>query len=96
MHRGPLFHWNDAFRRGRTVAQSAVRPDGVDVGAIAELHHVINELADAGLAVVVISSYLPEILNLADRILVSRQGRIVEEFSVEEATEEKIMYAAVH
>ncbi|WP_417417697.1 sugar ABC transporter ATP-binding protein [Hoeflea sp.] len=69
---------------------------GVDVGAIAELHHVINELADAGLAVVVISSYLPEILNLADRILVSRQGRIVEEFSVEEATEEKIMYAAVH
>ncbi|KJS10782.1 MAG: ABC transporter ATP-binding protein [Hoeflea sp. BRH_c9] len=69
---------------------------GVDVGAIAELHHVINELADSGLAVVVISSYLPEILNLADRILVSRQGRIVEEFSMEEATEEKIMYAAVH
>ncbi|MDU3126529.1 MAG: sugar ABC transporter ATP-binding protein [Bradyrhizobium sp.] len=69
---------------------------GVDVGAIAELHHVINELADAGLAVVVISSYLPEILNLADRILVSRQGRVVEEFSADEATEEKIMYAAVH
>ena len=66
------------------------------VGAIAELHHVINELADSGLAVVVISSYLPEILNLADRILVSRQGRVVEEFSTEEATEEKIMYAAVH
>ena len=69
---------------------------GVDVGAIAVLHHVINELADAGLAVVVISSYLPEILNLADRILVSRQGRVVEEFSADEATEEKIMYAAVH
>jgi simple sugar transport system ATP-binding protein len=69
---------------------------GVDVGAIAELHHVINELAGSGLAVVVISSYLPEILNLADRILVSRQGRVVEEFSAEEATEEKIMYAAVH
>ena len=69
---------------------------GEDVGAIAELHQVINELADAGLAVVVISSYLPEILNLADRILVSRQGRVVEEFSTEEATEEKIMYAAVH
>jgi len=69
---------------------------GVDVGAIAELHQIINELADAGLAVVVISSYLPEVLNLADRILVSRQGRIVEEFSTEEASEEKIMYAAVH
>lgn len=69
---------------------------GVDVGAIAELHAVINELADSGLAVVVISSYLPEIMNLADRVLVARQGRVVEEFGIEEATEEKIMYAAVH
>jgi ABC-type sugar transport system ATPase subunit len=69
---------------------------GVDVGAIAEIHQLINQLADAGLAVVVISSYLPEIMNLSDRILVSRQGRIVEEFSPVEATEEKIMYAAVH
>lgn len=69
---------------------------GVDVGAIADIHLLINGLADAGLAVVVISSYLPEVLNLADRILVCRQGRIVEEFSPVEATEEKIMYAAVH
>ncbi|TIU69465.1 MAG: sugar ABC transporter ATP-binding protein, partial [Mesorhizobium sp.] len=69
---------------------------GVDVGAIAEIHQIINRLADKGLAVVVISSYLPEIINLSDRILVCRQGRIVEEFSPAEATEEKIMYAAVH
>jgi simple sugar transport system ATP-binding protein len=69
---------------------------GVDVGAIAEIHQLINALADEGLAVVVISSYLPEILNLSDRILVCRQGRIVEEFSPADATEEKIMYAAVH
>ncbi len=69
---------------------------GVDVGAIAEIHRVINKLADDGLAVVVISSYLPEIMNLSDRILVCRQGRIVEEFAPEDATEEKIMYAAVH
>ncbi|CCV07910.1 putative ribose/galactose/methyl galactoside import ATP-binding protein [Mesorhizobium metallidurans STM 2683] len=69
---------------------------GVDVGAIAEIHQIINGLADEGLAVVVISSYLPEIMNLSDRILVCRQGRIVEEFSPAEATEEKIMYAAVH
>lgn len=69
---------------------------GVDVGAIAEIHQIINRLADEGLAVVVISSYLPEIMNLSDRILVCRQGRIVEEFSPAEATEEKIMYAAVH
>ncbi|AZV21186.1 sugar ABC transporter ATP-binding protein [Mesorhizobium sp. M7A.F.Ce.TU.012.03.2.1] len=69
---------------------------GVDVGAIAEIHQIINRLADEGLAVVVISSYLPEIMNLSDRILVCRQRRIVEEFSPAEATEEKIMYAAVH
>ncbi len=69
---------------------------GVDIGAIAEIHEIIKRLADDGLAVIVISSYLPEILNLSDRILVARQGRIVEEFSPEEATEEKIMYAAVH
>ncbi|MFO1089934.1 MAG: sugar ABC transporter ATP-binding protein [Hyphomicrobiales bacterium] len=69
---------------------------GVDVGAIAEIHQIIQKLADDGLAVVVISSYLPEILNLSDRILVFRQGRVVEEFTPEEASEEKIMYAAVH
>jgi simple sugar transport system ATP-binding protein len=69
---------------------------GVDVGAIAEIHAVINDLAESGLPVVMISSYLPEILSLSDRILVSRLGRVVEEFSIEEASEEKIMYAAVH
>jgi simple sugar transport system ATP-binding protein len=69
---------------------------GVDVGAIAEIHQLINELADQGLAIVVISSYLPEIMNLSDRILVMRQGRTVEEFSPETATEEKLMFAAVH
>jgi simple sugar transport system ATP-binding protein len=69
---------------------------GVDVAAIAEIHKIINDLADAGLAVVMISSYLPEVLNLSDRILVCRQGRIVEELSPLEASEEKIMYAAVH
>ena len=69
---------------------------GVDVGAIAEIHQLINRLADEGLAVVVISSYLPEILNISDRILVCRSGRVVEEFSPEEATDEKIMFAAVH
>jgi len=69
---------------------------GVDVGAIAEIHHLIARLADDGLAVMVISSYLPEVLAISDRILVCRQGRVVEEFSPAEATEERIMYAAVH
>lgn len=69
---------------------------GVDVGAIAEIHKVIQDLADQGLAVVLISSYLPEILSISDRILVSRQGKIVEEFPTEDVNEEMIMYAAVH
>jgi simple sugar transport system ATP-binding protein len=69
---------------------------GVDVGAIVEIHELINRLADEGKAVVVISSYLPEIMALSDRILVSRQGKVVEEFSALEATEEAIMYAAIH
>ncbi|MGF7162480.1 simple sugar transport system ATP-binding protein [Rhodoligotrophos appendicifer] len=69
---------------------------GVDVGAIADIHHLINGLADEGIAVVVISSYLPEVLHLSDRVLVCRQGRIVEEFAGDKADEETIMYAAVH
>jgi ABC-type sugar transport system ATPase subunit len=69
---------------------------GVDVAAIAEIHTLIEQLADDGLAVVVISSYLPEIMKLSDRVLVCRQGRIVEEFTPSDATEERIMYAAVH
>jgi simple sugar transport system ATP-binding protein len=69
---------------------------GVDVGAIAEIHQLIHQLADDGLAVLMISSYMPEILSLSDRILVMRQGRVVEEFSPADAEEEKIMYAAVH
>jgi len=69
---------------------------GVDVGAIAEIHSLIEGLADQGLAVIVISSYLPEILSLSDRILVCRQGRIVEEFAPLTVTEKDIMYASVH
>jgi len=69
---------------------------GVDVGAIAEIHQFINKLADEGLAVVVISSYLPEVMNLSDRILVSQRGRIVEEFRPGVASVERIMHAAVY
>ncbi len=69
---------------------------GVDVGAIAEIHAEINRLADAGRAVVVISSYLPEVMALSDRILVAKQGKVVVEFAGNEATQEGIMYAAIH
>ncbi|RWE31940.1 MAG: sugar ABC transporter ATP-binding protein [Mesorhizobium sp.] len=69
---------------------------GVDVGAIAEILRYLNQLADEGKAVVVISSYLPEIMSLSDRLLVFRKGKVVEEFSALEATEEKVMYAAIN
>ena len=67
---------------------------GVDVGAIVEIHELINRLADEGLAVVVISSYLPEVMSVADRILIAKRGKIVEEIRANEATEERIMRAA--
>jgi len=69
---------------------------GVDVGTIPHIHAEIRRLADEGKAVVVISSYLPEILAVSDRILVARTGRIVAEFYAAEATQDKILYAAVH
>ena len=69
---------------------------GVDVGTIPHIHAEIRRLADEGKAVVVISSYLPEILAVSDRILVARTGRIVAEFDAANATQDKILYAAVH
>ena len=56
----------------------------------------INRLADEGKAVVVISSYLPEVMSISDRILVARQGKVVTEFAADQATQEGIMYAAIH
>jgi ABC-type sugar transport system ATPase subunit len=69
---------------------------GVDVGTIPLIHAEIRRLAEEGKAVVVISSYLPEILAVSDRILVARTGRIVAEFDAAEATEDRILYAAIH
>ena len=69
---------------------------GVDVGAIPEIHAAIRKQAEEGKAVLVISSYLPEILSVSDRILVTRMGRIAAEIDAAEADEQKIMYAAIH
>lgn len=69
---------------------------GVDVGAIEDIHQFVRSLAEEGIAVLIISSYLPEVLKISDRILVTRAGRIVAEYTADEATEEKIMYAAIH
>jgi simple sugar transport system ATP-binding protein len=69
---------------------------GVDVGAVAEIHKIIRDLAASGAGVVVISSYLPEILDVSDRILVAKSGTIAAEFARSEATPEKILQAAIH
>jgi ABC-type sugar transport system ATPase subunit len=67
---------------------------GVDVGTKAEIYALMRELAAEGLAILVISSDLPEVLAISDRILVMRQGRLVGELTHAEATEERIMALA--
>ena len=67
---------------------------GVDVGAKAEIHRQIRELAREGVGVVVISSELPELIGVSDRVLVVREGRITGEVAGEDMTEEKIMQLA--
>jgi D-xylose transport system ATP-binding protein len=67
---------------------------GVDIGAKAEIYHWIQKLAAQGMAIIVVSSELPELIGLAHRILVLREGRISAELPAAEATQEKIMGAA--
>jgi rhamnose transport system ATP-binding protein len=67
---------------------------GIDIGTKAEVHRLLEELASQGVALLVISSELPEVLRLANRILVMREGRLVAEFAHADATEETIVAAA--
>jgi ABC-type sugar transport system ATPase subunit len=66
---------------------------GIDVGAKAEIHRLMSELAQQGLGILMISSELPEILGMSDRVVVMREGNVVAEFSRVEATQEKIAAA---
>ena len=68
---------------------------GIDVGAKAEVHHMINDLASQGLAILLISSDLPEVLAMSDRILVMREGRQMGIFDRTEASQETILRAAM-
>jgi D-xylose transport system ATP-binding protein len=67
---------------------------GIDVGAKQEIYAEINKLAATGVAIVMVSSELPEVLGLADRILVLHEGKLTGEFTKSEATPEKVMVAA--
>jgi inositol transport system ATP-binding protein len=66
----------------------------VDVGAKAEVHAILRELARSGVAVVMISSELPEILGAGDRIVVMHEGEVTGVLAAEEASEEKVMFLA--
>jgi ribose transport system ATP-binding protein len=68
---------------------------GIDVGSKSEIYHIMDELTKKGVGVIMISSELPEILGMSDRIMVMRQGTIVKELSRAEASEEAIMKYAV-
>jgi D-xylose transport system ATP-binding protein len=67
---------------------------GIDIGAKQEIYAQIDKLAQSGLAIVMVSSELPEVLGLSDRVLVLREGRVTGEFTRQEATPEKVMARA--
>jgi rhamnose transport system ATP-binding protein len=67
---------------------------GIDIATKAEVHRLLTSLAGDGVAILMISSELPEVLLVGDRVLVMREGRLTAEFGHQEATEENIMAAA--
>jgi rhamnose transport system ATP-binding protein len=67
---------------------------GIDVATKAEVHRLLSELAGEGVAVLMISSELPEVLGMADRVLVMHEGRLTAELSRDEADEERVIRAA--
>ncbi|KAF0822209.1 sugar ABC transporter ATP-binding protein [Cytobacillus firmus] len=69
--------------------------NGIDIGAKTEIHKLLRKLASEGMGVIVISSELPEVLAVSDRVLVMRHGRVAGELGIEEATQESIMNLAL-
>jgi ABC-type sugar transport system ATPase subunit len=67
---------------------------GIDVGAKRDIHYLLRALADEGVGVIMISSELPEILGMSDRVLVMHEGAIVAEIAAADANEETIMFHA--
>jgi ABC-type sugar transport system ATPase subunit len=68
---------------------------GVDVGAKVEIYHLMNRLTDRGAGIIMISSELPELLGMSDRVLVMCRGRIQAEFDAASATQEQVLAAAL-
>ena len=68
---------------------------GVDVGAKVEIYHLMNRLTARGAGIIMISSELPELLGMSDRIMVMHHGRVHAEFDAADATEERVLSAAL-
>ena len=68
---------------------------GMDVGAKEEIYAILQKMAEDGKSIIMISSEMPELLRMSDRILVMRDGNITGEFTKEEATQEKILSCAM-
>ncbi len=68
---------------------------GIDIGAKSEIYALIHELAETGVAVVIVSSELPEVLGISDRVIVMREGLVAAEFTRETATPEAVLHAAL-
>ncbi len=69
---------------------------GIDVGTKAEVHRLLSQLAGEGMGILMISSELPEVLGMADRVLVMREGRLTATLDRADATPESVMRAATH
>ena len=67
---------------------------GIDVGAKAEIYQLINNLAKQGMAIIVVSSELPEVIGISDRIVIFCEGELTGEYAQEEATQEKLLQSA--
>jgi ribose transport system ATP-binding protein len=67
---------------------------GIDVGAKSEIYHLMNELVKQGKSIIMISSEMPEVLRMSDRIIIMCEGRKTGEIDIAEATQEKIMHMA--
>ena len=68
---------------------------GIDVGAKVEVYNLMNSLVESGVAIIMVSSEMPELLGMSDRILVMHEGSIAAELSRQEATQEKVLAAAM-
>jgi ribose transport system ATP-binding protein len=79
---------------GRKLLVAEDPTAGVDVGAKAEIYRIMRDLAASGVAILMISSELTEVVGMADRVIVMRQGRITGELQAVDATEENIMHLA--